>query len=115
MTILFLNFHITISDIRPHIKWAASLVVALVALIFLRWLCGYVWVNGQQYHVKQQTSIYITIIYLLLLSYLCFCFYNGDIGQSALTYLICEEEGKWQMMDDVVDDNNDHEIDDWQK
>ena len=28
MTILFLNLQITRSDIRPHIKWAVSLVIA---------------------------------------------------------------------------------------
>ena len=40
-----LNFQITISDITPHIKWAVSLVIALITLIFLRGLCEYVSVN----------------------------------------------------------------------
>ena len=34
------------SDIRPHIKWAVSLVILhMVTSIFLRALCGYIWVN----------------------------------------------------------------------
>ena len=42
----FRNLQITRSDIRPHIKWAAvSLVIVNGHLIFLRGLCGYVWVN----------------------------------------------------------------------
>ena len=55
----FQNLQITRSDIRPHIKWAVILVIAyghtqsglstwwlhMVTLIFLRGLCGYVWVN----------------------------------------------------------------------
>ena len=48
MTIL-LNIkqvQISRSDIRPHIKWAVSLVILhMVTSIFLRALCGYVWVN----------------------------------------------------------------------
>ena len=35
-----------IADIRSHIKWAVSLVIAhMVPSIFLRGLCSYVWVN----------------------------------------------------------------------
>ena len=34
------------SDIRPHIKWAVSLVILhMLNSIFLRALCGYIWVN----------------------------------------------------------------------
>ena len=34
------------SDIRPHIKWAVSLVILhMVTSIFLWALCGYTWVN----------------------------------------------------------------------
>ena len=34
------------SDIRPHIKWAVSLVILhMVTSIFLQSLCGYIWVN----------------------------------------------------------------------
>ena len=34
------------SDIRPHIKWAVSLVILhMINSIFLRALCGYIWVN----------------------------------------------------------------------
>ena len=36
----FQNLQITRSDIRPHIKWAVSLVTAYGPLIFLRGLCG---------------------------------------------------------------------------
>ena len=33
-------------DIRPHIKWAVKLVILhMVTSIFLRALCGYIWVN----------------------------------------------------------------------
>ena len=35
MTILFLNLQITISDIRPHIKCAVSLVIAYGEFILL--------------------------------------------------------------------------------
>ena len=34
------------SNIRPHIKWAVSLVILhMVTSIFLQGLCGYIWVN----------------------------------------------------------------------
>ena len=34
------------SDMRPHIKWAVSLVILhMITSIFLRALCGYIWVN----------------------------------------------------------------------
>ena len=34
------------SDIRPHINWVVSLVILhMVTSIFLRALCGYIWVN----------------------------------------------------------------------
>ena len=34
------------SDIRPHIKWAVSPVILhMITSIFLRALCGYIWVN----------------------------------------------------------------------
>ena len=34
------------SDIRPHIKWAVSLVILhMITSIFLPALCGYIWVN----------------------------------------------------------------------
>ena len=34
------------SDIKPHLKWAFSLVILhMVTSIFLRALCGYIWVN----------------------------------------------------------------------
>ena len=46
MTILFINLQISKSDIRPHIKWAISLVILhMVTSIYLWGLCGYVWVN----------------------------------------------------------------------
>ena len=44
ITILFISK--CKSDIRPHIKWAVSLVIFhMITSIFLRALCGYVWVN----------------------------------------------------------------------
>ena len=40
------NMQIRRSDIRPHIKWAVNLVILhMVTSIFLRALCGYIWVN----------------------------------------------------------------------
>ena len=45
MIILFLSLQITRSDIRPHIKWAVSLVMYMVTLIFLGVLCGYLRVS----------------------------------------------------------------------
>ena len=41
----FLSLKITRSDIRAHVKWAVSLVITDGHSIFLRGLCGYVWVN----------------------------------------------------------------------
>ena len=41
MTILFLNLQITRSDIRPHIKWTASLVIAYGHFNLPR---GFVWI-----------------------------------------------------------------------
>ena len=47
MTIFFhKQVQISRSDIRPHIKWAVSLVILhMVTSIFLQGLCGYIWVN----------------------------------------------------------------------
>ena len=47
MTITFREqVQISRSDIRPHIKWAVSLVILhMVTSVFLRGLCGYIWVN----------------------------------------------------------------------
>ena len=45
-TFKYKQVQISRSDIRPHIKWAVSLVILhMVTSIFLRALCGYVWVN----------------------------------------------------------------------
>ena len=41
MTILFLKLQITRSDIRPHIKWAVSLVIAYGQFNFPQ---GFMWV-----------------------------------------------------------------------
>ena len=39
------------SDIRPHIKWAVSLVILhMITSIFLQVLCGYIWVNILTFH-----------------------------------------------------------------
>ena len=47
MTIFFYKqVQISSSDIRPHIKWAVSLVILhMVTSISLQGLCGYIWVN----------------------------------------------------------------------
>ena len=45
-TFKYKQVQISRSDIRPHIKWAVSLVILhMVTSIFLWALCGYVWVN----------------------------------------------------------------------
>ena len=41
----FLNLQITRSDIKPHIKWAVSLVISYGYFNLPQDLCGYVWVN----------------------------------------------------------------------
>ena len=41
----FLNLEIIRSEIRPHLNWTVSLVIAYGNLIFLMGSCGYVWVN----------------------------------------------------------------------
>ena len=44
--IFYKQVQIRRSDIRPHIKWAVSLVILhMVTSIFLQGLCGYIWVN----------------------------------------------------------------------
>ena len=44
--ILYKQVQVSRSDIRPHIKWAVSLVILhMVTSIFLQGLCGYIWVN----------------------------------------------------------------------
>ena len=44
--IFYKQVQISRSDIRPHIKWAVSLVILhMVTSIFLQGLCGYIWVN----------------------------------------------------------------------
>ena len=44
--IFYKQVQIIRSDIRPHIKWAVSLVILhMVTSIFLQGLCGYIWVN----------------------------------------------------------------------
>ena len=44
--IFYKQAQISRSDIRPHIKWAFSLVILhMVISIFLQGLCGYIWVN----------------------------------------------------------------------
>ena len=44
--IFYKQVQISRSDIRPHIKWAVSLVMLhMVTSIFLQGLCGYIWVN----------------------------------------------------------------------
>ena len=47
ITILFLKLQITRSDIRTHIKWAVSLVIAYGHFIFLGGLCGYRGAGGR--------------------------------------------------------------------
>ena len=44
--IFYKQVQISRSDIRPHIKWAVSLVILhMVTSISLQGLCGYIWVN----------------------------------------------------------------------
>ena len=44
--IFYKQVQISGSDIRPHIKWAVSLMILhMVTSIFLQGLCGYIWVN----------------------------------------------------------------------
>ena len=44
--IFYKQVQISRSHIRPHIKWAVSLVILhMVPSIFLQGLCGYIWVN----------------------------------------------------------------------
>ena len=45
MTILFQNLQITRSDIRSHTKWLSAWWLHMVTSVFLRGLCGYIWVN----------------------------------------------------------------------
>ena len=45
VTILFLNLQITTSDVRPHIKWAVSLMIAYGNINLPQGFEWYVWVN----------------------------------------------------------------------
>ena len=53
-----INLQISRSDIRPHIKWAVSLVILhMVTSIFLWGLCGYIWVNILTLSPQRVTSL----------------------------------------------------------
>ena len=46
------------SDNRPHIKWAVSLVILhMITSIFLRALCGYIWVDILTFITQRGTSV----------------------------------------------------------
>ena len=46
------------SDIRPHKKWAVSLVILhMITSIFLRALCGYIWVNILTLSPRGETTV----------------------------------------------------------
>ena len=49
---------ITISDIRPHVKWTVSLVIADYHLISLRGVYGYAWVQGLVDRVGQAWKVH---------------------------------------------------------
>ena len=66
------HVQISRSDIRPHIKWAVSLVILhMVTSISLQGLCGYIWVNILTLS-PQRGSVYrnvkVSCILFLLLS-----------------------------------------------
>ena len=61
MTVPFLNLQITISDIRPHIKWDAAWWLQMVTLTFLRGLCGYVWITYSLYHPRGEMDYILDI------------------------------------------------------
>ena len=49
------------SDIRPHIKWAVNLVILhMITSIFLRALCGYIWVNILTLSPRGVASVMVT-------------------------------------------------------
>ena len=56
MTILFLNLQITRSDVRPHIKWAVSLLNAYGHSNLLHGYYGYVWANTLTILLQRATS-----------------------------------------------------------
>ena len=46
LDIFYKQVQISRLNIRPHIKWAVSLVILhMVTSVFLQGLCGYIWVN----------------------------------------------------------------------
>ena len=68
----FLNLQINRSDIRPHIKWAVSLVIAYATLMFLRGLYGYVRVNILTLSLMRHSSmISVAVIYYEHLTLYC--------------------------------------------
>ena len=82
MTIFFYKqVQINSSDIRPHIKWAVSLVILhMVTSISLQGLCGYIWVNiltlspqrVMKYFIRKVRSCYtpgVTRLHLRLPDY----------------------------------------------
>ena len=77
-TILFLNLQITRSNIRPHTRWAVSLVIVhdhMATLIFLRVLCGCIWVNtthfitteGVHKSIQQHKMHMVPLLHTLIL------------------------------------------------
>ena len=69
--IFYKQVQISRSDIRPHIKWAVSLVILhMVTSIFLQALCGYIWVNILTLSPRRGRSTGIRFLVYELLS--CF-------------------------------------------
>ena len=69
--IFYKQVQISRSDIKPHIKWAVSLVMLhMVTSIFLQGLCGYIWVNiltlSNQRGTKYQSTLMNNIEVLIL-------------------------------------------------
>ena len=72
MTIFYKQVQISRSDIKPHIKWAVSMVILhVVTSISLQGLCGYIWVNmltlsPQRVDTRVKIVIIISLVFSIL-------------------------------------------------
>ena len=94
MTIFFYKqVQISRSDIRPHIKWAVSLVILhMVTSISLQGLCGYIWVNILT--LSPQRVIAFKCVFLVVCEFLKISCYDMNIANAGVVsiWLTCANE-----------------------
>ena len=79
----FLCLQITVPEIRPQVKWAVNLVIAVMVIsIFHRGLCGYLWVNMLTLLPHGFDAIFFICPGLLLLMIVLVCVYKNAADRS---------------------------------